>query len=47
MDQIYGYRIYGEGANVLFGLGWILLGASLLAGECAPIAEPAVSASSN
>jgi len=30
LDQIYGYRIYGVGANVLFGLGWVMLGASLL-----------------
>jgi len=31
VDQIYGYRIYGAVANVLFGLGWILFGTSLLA----------------
>ena len=31
MDQIDGYRIYGVGANVLYGLGWILLGAILVA----------------
>jgi hypothetical protein len=30
LDRIDGYRIYGIGANVLFGLGWVLLGASLL-----------------
>ena len=30
LDRIDGYRIYGLGANVLFGLGWILLGASLV-----------------
>lgn len=26
LDQIGGYRIYGVVANVLFGLGWLLLG---------------------
>lgn len=31
MDQIDGYRIYGVVANVLFGVGWILFGASLIA----------------
>jgi len=30
LDRIDGYRIYGVGASVLFGLGWILLGASLM-----------------
>ncbi len=30
LDQINGYRIYGIVANVLFGLGWILLGVSIL-----------------
>lgn len=30
LDQINGYRIYGVVANVLFGLGWILLGIGLL-----------------
>jgi hypothetical protein len=30
LDRIYGYRIYGVGANVLFGIGWIMLGSSLL-----------------
>ena len=29
LDQIDGYRIYGAVADVLFGLGWILFGASL------------------
>src|SRR5215208_4282432 len=45
LDQIHGYRIYGAVANVLFGLGWILFGASLVARgrttEVAPI--PAIS----
>ena len=31
MDQINGYRIYGVVASVLYGVGWILLGASLIA----------------
>ena len=31
MDQIDGYRIYGVVANVLFGVGWILFGVSLIA----------------
>lgn len=30
IDQINGYRIAGVVANVLFGLGWIVLGVSLL-----------------
>ena len=30
LDQIDGYRIYGVVANVLFGMGWILFGASLI-----------------
>lgn len=30
IDRIDGYRIYGLVANVLFGVGWILLGASLI-----------------
>ncbi len=30
-DQIDGYRIYGVVANVLFGVGWILFGANLIA----------------
>lgn len=29
-DRIDGYRIYGLAANVLFGLGWIVLGAGLV-----------------
>lgn len=29
LDEIYGYRIYGAVANVLFGVGWILFGLSL------------------
>ncbi len=40
-DQIYGYRIYGAVANVLFGLGWILFGASLLArGRITEVGRP-------
>ncbi len=31
LDRIDGYRIYGIVANVLFGLGWIVFGISLLA----------------
>ncbi|HEX4745823.1 MAG TPA: hypothetical protein VFU99_02975 [Gaiellaceae bacterium] len=31
MDRIDGYRIYGVVANVLFGVGWIVLGLSLVA----------------
>jgi len=31
IDRIDGYRIYGVVANVLFGLGWIVLGLSLAA----------------
>jgi hypothetical protein len=31
LDQIDGYRIYGLIANVLYGLGWVLLGLSMLA----------------
>lgn len=31
IDRIDGYRIYGVVANVLFGLGWIALGLSLVA----------------
>jgi hypothetical protein len=38
LDQINGYRIYGVVANVLFGLGWILLGVSLLNSTTAPTA---------
>lgn len=30
IDRIDGYRIQGIVANVLFGLGWVVLGASLL-----------------
>lgn len=30
LDQIDGYRLYGAVANVLFGVGWILLGLSLV-----------------
>ena len=30
-DRIDGYRIYGVAASVLYGIGWILLGASLIA----------------
>lgn len=41
VDQIYGYRIYGAVANVLFGLGWILFGASLLArGRITEVGRP-------
>ena len=31
LDRINGYRIYGVIADVLFGVGWILLGSGLLA----------------
>ena len=31
IDRIDAYRIYGVVANVLYGVGWILLGASLIA----------------
>ena len=31
MDRIDGYRIYGVLANVVIGVGWMLLGASLVA----------------
>ena len=41
LDQIQGYRIYGAVANVLFGLGWILFGASLLArGRITEVGRP-------
>lgn len=30
MEQIDGYRIYGVGANVLYGIGWIVLGTILV-----------------
>ena len=30
IDQIYGYRIQGAVVDVLFGVGWILLGVSLV-----------------
>ena len=30
LDEIHGYRIYGAVANVLFGVGWILFGLSLV-----------------
>lgn len=30
LDRINGYRIYGIVANVLFGLGWMLLGITLM-----------------
>lgn len=30
LDQIYGYRIYGAVATVLFGAGWIAFGVSLV-----------------
>ena len=30
LDQIDGYRVYGIGANVLFGAGWIIFGISLI-----------------
>ena len=42
LDQIHGYRIYGAVANVLFGVGWILLGLSLVRrGRAAEPREPA------
>lgn len=47
MDQINGYRIYGVVANVLFGVGWILFGLSLIAarGRMAESDEPVVAVS--
>ncbi len=43
LDQIHGYRIYGVVANVLFGVGWILFGVSLVTrGRTAETREPAV-----
>ena len=47
LDQIDGYRIYGVAANVLFGMGWILFGASLIAARdrTAEVGEPAVATS--
>jgi hypothetical protein len=46
LDQIDGYRIYGAVANVLFGLGWILLGASLVArGRGTEVGRPIPAAS--
>src|SRR5687768_3428650 len=43
LDEIDGYRIYGAVANVLFGVGWILFGVSLLTrGRMAEPREPAV-----
>lgn len=56
LDRIDGYRIYGAVADVLFGVGWILLGASLIAhrrdvetGEpaAAAAAEPAAAAAAD
>jgi hypothetical protein len=45
LDQIDGYRIYGAVANVLFGVGWILFGASLVArGRTVETGEPAAAA---
>ena len=42
LDRIYGYRIYGVVANVLFGVGWILFGSSLMKrGRGAGAREPA------
>ena len=42
-DPLYGYRIYGVGANVLFGLGWVVLGSTLLPrGRSAPPEDPVV-----
>lgn len=56
LDRIDGYRIYGAVADVLFGVGWILLGGSLIAhrrdvetGEpaAAAAAEPAAAAAAD
>jgi hypothetical protein len=33
LDRIDGYRIYGVVANVLFGIGWVLLGISFMPRE--------------
>lgn len=45
LDRIDGYRIYGAVADVLFGIGWILLGASLLARRrSVDVAAPTVGA---
>ena len=46
-DRIDGYRIYGVVANVLFGVGWILFGAGLIAARdrTAETVEPAVATS--
>ena len=48
IDRIDGYRIYGLVANVLFGVGWVLFGASLIvargraaeAGGALPLPNP-------
>ena len=43
LDQIQGYRIYGAVASVLFGVGWILFGVSLVSrARTAETREPAV-----
>lgn len=39
IDRIDGYRIYGLVANVLFGLGWIVLGVSLVARAAGAVLE--------
>lgn len=48
LDRIDGYRIYGAVADVLFGVGWILLGASLIAHRRdVEAAEPAATAAAD
>jgi hypothetical protein len=43
LEEIDGYRIYGAVANVLFGVGWILFGVSLVTrGRIVKPGEPAV-----
>lgn len=48
MEQIDGYRIYGVGANVLYGAGWILLGTILVTrARAREPGEPAFAVSAN